>query len=473
MRFRDRARSPYFLCVAAYLAALLLVRILGYRMVVPSHYWQLLSPKFLIADFRQSLLYLHMQPPLLNLGLGSALSLGNALGIRAETILMAFAVLAGGVGVAAAAWLCSKMIPNRKAAAACALIIVLHPGVYLTQHHYFYTYYEWVLLLLTAAAVFGHLERPSAGRLAAVCGLMTLLVYTRSLFHFLWALAVLGAVAWWGLSDPRLRAAGRPARERLRVAGCLAAAAVLMIAWPLKNHLLFGTFTYSSWSGYNLSRGLSINWKPNWGLQVPDRFKDVPAVAQTVLEDGSLNWNSYVALKNFEELDRRARQVIRNDPRLVLEKAVHNYWYSARFSMRHPYGGFYGLDKEGEIGPVARAWMSLYDRVLFLDSRRTEDLAANYPANTFMKSWSFFALAFPVLIVAAVARIISAWRTDRVRARTAAFMLLAILWVLAMTLFVDGTEGNRIRFSTEPFLLILAFWLWPRRGEGDAAPSSD
>jgi hypothetical protein len=33
-----------------------------------------------------------------------------------------------------------------------------------------------------------------------------------------------------------------------------------------------------------------------------------------------------------------------------------------------------------------------------------------------------------------------------------------VIWVLAVTLLVDGSEANRLRFSTQPYLLLLAVW---------------
>jgi hypothetical protein len=63
-------------------------------------------------------------------------------------------------------------------------------------------------------------------------------------------------------------------------------------------------------------------------------------------------------------------------------------------------------------------------------------------------------------------------KTYPVGAGTAAFLLFAVLWVLAMVLLVEGSEGNRIRFSTQPLLLVAVAWSLTRRSERNiAAPS--
>ena len=38
------------------------------------------------------------------------------------------------------------------------------------------------------------------------------------------------------------------------------------------------------------------------------------------------------------------------------------------------------------------------------------------------------------------------------------YLLLSVVWVLAMILLVDGLEGNRIRFSSDPLLWLLIAW---------------
>ncbi len=447
-----------------YLAMFAAVRLDGYRMVIPEHYYQLLSLDVLRSRFWQSILYLHMQPPLLNTGLGFALMIANGLGIRPESVLMTVNFVLGGIAACALGWLCEKMIPNRWAAALCFLLLIGHPGVYLTQHHYFYTFHEWVLLIALGAAALAHLEKPSVGRFAAVCVLMTLLVYTRSLFHFVWGLTMLVLIAQWGRTALR-GPAGPSHRRDLGTVACLVITTMVLLAWPLKNYCLFGRFTYTTWTGFNLLQGLDESSRPAAPPVTPDRFKDIPAVGEIWKKNGVLNWNSYAIMMQSEEMGRQARRVLRENPRLLVWKALRDYWNFARFSLRHPYEGYYGLDGE-ETDRLRRAWMGFYERFLLLDFRTARELGAALPDDPLVKSLSPFYLGFPAIILIALLRIAVTWRRDPLRARTAAFMLLSILWVLTMVLFVDGMEGNRMRFSTEPFLFILLFWMLPWREAG-------
>lgn len=78
--------APY---LAAYVAIVLLLCAMGWRMVVPSALLQLLAQEHLRERLLEPLLYLHSQPPLFNLLLGLALKLEQAVALPAATTLLA------------------------------------------------------------------------------------------------------------------------------------------------------------------------------------------------------------------------------------------------------------------------------------------------------------------------------------------------------------------------------------------------
>ena len=77
----DAGRREAQLAFAGYGLAIVICVLSGYRLAIPYHYYQLLSADHLSERLLESLLYLHAQPPLLNLALGVALKTSRWLGI--------------------------------------------------------------------------------------------------------------------------------------------------------------------------------------------------------------------------------------------------------------------------------------------------------------------------------------------------------------------------------------------------------
>lgn len=407
--------------LAAYLAVLGCAVAAGYRMWVPWPYVNLLPRELLVERLGESLWNLHSQPPLLNLVLGGALALEAAGGAAIETWLFVLQALLGGVVVAATAVLLLRLRLRRWLRATVMALLLLDPAFYFFITLFFTPIYELLFLSLAAVAVHRFACRPGAGAIAACCVPMVALVYGRALFHPMWAAAVLAAVA---------AAGGRAATPavRRRIAVMLALAAVALAAWPLKNALRFGVWGFSSWQGFNLSRGFAVAPPPAWALfsweplpgaaaaragalaLVPERFRGIPALTMTAKDDGSPNWNHYAMIAVSAELGRQARAIIIHHPGKVAVRALDNY---RRNFCRSPVA-------VGE-GALRKA---------------------------------LFAACFPLLCGAAAWRIFQLRAADRPAAITLAFLLTTVLWVLAMALFVDGDEAWRLRFSTQ-----LALWV--------------
>ncbi|MBI3735575.1 hypothetical protein HY256_03570 [Candidatus Sumerlaeota bacterium] len=430
----------------------------GYRMRIPYDYIQLLSPDWLRDHFFRSIFYLHSQPPLLNFFLGIGLKIAAWTQLSPETVLLAFHFLLG-LGVAASfAVFTSVFIRNRALSNICFGVLLGHPVIFLTEHHYFYTFQELAYLAPLACCAWFIAHRPRARSYAVSCALVVALVYTRSLFHFLFGMIAIGFLGWLIFRNPQ---AGRTTKQK--TAGCFVLSSIALILWPLKNLLVFGVFTYSSWQGGNMAQGLDLDPMPPVERTVPAKFAAIPALASEKKADGSINYNHISVVLEARIMQELGWRSIRRDPSQIARRIARNYWSMTRFTGRQPHFAIFGVYER--LSPPLEAWMKLYEIALCVDFRDAYSLRDPAYKEMIANRWlpSAFFLMFPVVLILSALKIVRLRKSNPDDALTAAFLLGCILLVTAMILLVDGREGNRMRFSTEPYLICLVFWLIPGR----------
>ncbi len=239
-------RAPWLWAGGAWLAVYAAVAFGGQRFSTAylGYGWQLVPFDTLERDPLGSVWYLHVQPPLWNLTLGGLARLSPFTTAATLQVLMA------GFGVATAAFaaaLLTRLGYRPGWATGLALLATLHPEVLKGA---FEPNYELALaaMLVALAWTVARAVGPAAGRwaLVAVAAVATVVIMTRSLYHPAWALAVICLVAW------RLR--GRIDRKVVLVA--LAVPVLVAGMWMVKNQVLFGRATLSSWFGMNLQRAV-------------------------------------------------------------------------------------------------------------------------------------------------------------------------------------------------------------------------
>ncbi|HWJ98524.1 MAG TPA: hypothetical protein VNQ33_10220, partial [Acidimicrobiales bacterium] len=203
--------------------------------------WQLIDVPVLEHDPLGSVWYLHTQPPLYNLVIGGLLRwsplppLGSIFGLY-------LAALCG------AAFLFTDVLAKWRVrpwiAGLIAGVVLADPNLLATINIASYEVPVTFLLMLVLWCFQRYLQRPGWGPLLGLSGALTALVMMRSLFHPAFALVVVGVAV-----------VARRASWRQVTAG-LAIPIVLAGGWMLKNEVLFGTPTMSSWLGFNVQRGV-------------------------------------------------------------------------------------------------------------------------------------------------------------------------------------------------------------------------
>ncbi len=442
--------------------------------------FQLLDRQDLAHSPTRSLLLLHSQPPVLNALLASCLRVSSKLDIPVRTGAACFF---HGLGLASAVlifMLVADLTRSRALASAATAAMLLDPGFHVFQHVFFYPF---ILHFMITATLFLACKAMHGGDFRYVAGAAlasALIPNTRTLFHPAWALAFCLLLIVLVVNIHGYGAVLRGKAKLITAAAFL----ILLFAWPLKNTLLFDTFSFSTWSGINLSRGTPVRSSMldsylRLGAVSPevesriatfsDRFGDrqLHILAQPTKRSGRRNWHHYTFIETEAELVREAVRYRLDNPEWWLTKTLVNYSRWTRASFVQPYTG----EIRGPQKDVYRAYAGLYRSLFFADVRPylrpgsdTEPSAASglHPP----KRWTLFGtLGLPVLMAVTLVLIGRDIRSG-ISAQTGALILAVFIlgWHLLVVCLTDGAEGNRMRFSVTPCLLVLGAVALARAG---------
>ncbi len=215
---------------------------------------QVLDPDLLRHDLFRSIWYLHSQPPLFNLMIGSVLRVapGSSGGVFALIYLVASLVLVFGLYD-----LGRQLELGRVLSVVIAIVVGCGPTVVIFSSNVNYDALVMVLVVLLLDACARWVRSGHVRTLVAIGALAAAATLTRSLFHPAWfvSIVVLALVMrrpQWGWKP--VAAIAIPA---LLVGGAL-----------VKNEVLFGTPQLSTWFGYNLYRSTVQSLAPEEQAQL-------------------------------------------------------------------------------------------------------------------------------------------------------------------------------------------------------------
>lgn len=441
--------------------------------------WQLLARPDLAAHPLSSVWYLHTQPPLYNLFVGSVLRwspfpVGGTLFVCYVAALAMMALLLTD--------LLARWGVNPVAAGCLGVVVIADPNLLRTMSIDSYEIPVATMLIAALWLIQRFVDRPRFQTLLGLSAMLTLIAMTRSLFHPVWALVVLAiVVAVRGIS-------------RRQVMAAFAVPLIVLGGWTLKNRVQFGTASLSSWVGFNLQRGVtgtlprskvraaaddgavtSLALQPPWqrlkaympwldGCRASHQPRALtrqlkPPVGAEVVP----NYNNRCYLSLYAESQRNALELIRRYPGAYLDSRLTVVPLSFGLS-NVGYDG--GLAPASDSG-VKTTWMDHAANVAFLPVHRRINMRGwNQPpivSDSFPFDLSITLVALAIWVFArgawAVARLVrvgwhrrTTWPTEEVIWIVAAFTCFIV--IIGGDL-VEFGENTRFRALVDPLLIAL------------------
>ena len=422
-----------------------------YDMKLLTQGWQFLDVELLKRDLLRSVFYQHSQPPLFNLFLGLALKVAPQ---DYALVFQALFTLMGLSGYLLMFALMRRLGISRLLAFGLCVWYVVSPSAILYEQWLFYTLPLTLLLLLSAWTLLRFLDTEKTAWLICFCLTLFGLCGTQSTFHLLY-FAFIGAA---------LMRARRAQWRKIAIVAALPF--LLVLAIYVKNEIVFGQFTASSWLGMNtainridyaplpererlidegeispvsLTEPFStLDQYPAEYSGVPAKFAAIPALAQSVKSSGDQNYNHYGYIEISRHYGQDTRYILAHNSRALIRGGAKG-WVQY-FCSSSDYLFFY---EETEKTPLLRMENTLYDHVFY----------GRIPRHGVCL---FLLIGLPLLVIYAFRAARSQKNSlDETQRILLLYLAFTILYVALVGNTLNATENNRIRFMTDPFALVL------------------
>jgi hypothetical protein len=206
-------------------------------------YWQYLDEQTLRHNLLNGVWYDHAQPPFFNLFIGVVLKFSGAAAPYVLAVIFKLITLVNALLICA---LLKKLTGHSKVPLLLSLFYLLSPAAIVYESELFYTSFVTLLFLICAWFLL-HLTKHISWKHAF--GFFTpliLICLTRSMYHLIWLLVIALVMLIYCKRKPGLYKLVFTAFFALVITG----------AWYVKNYIVFGEFSASTWIGMNLSRNV-------------------------------------------------------------------------------------------------------------------------------------------------------------------------------------------------------------------------
>jgi hypothetical protein len=424
--------------------------------------WQLLDVRVLRDHILQSVWHLHSQPPLYNLFVGTLAKLPY--GMQRPLAIACYLVMGLALVLATYLLLVDLRVP-RWAAMTIAIVVVADPRFVLSENYLFYAYPTATLVTLSALCCVRYLRTSSWGWGLGLFASGAGLVLLNSTWQWVWLAGVLAIVLW-------------TFRRRWRAGVAVAAVPLLVVVgWYVKNGVMFGTYTTSSWLGMNLRsvtldvadpgqvgdmvrRGqltpiAKVHAFSPVATYVP-RFAQphrtgVPALDEQTKGTGQVNYNNLVYVSVSKQYLHDDLSYIRAEPGAYLGHVAEagSAWFVPADTS--PFVN----NNETHIAPYSR----VFDRaVLWQPTSPPWYAVLHWVQGTGPSAaqLSYLTLVAFALAVVGIPLVVWRRRDDPALSGTLAFLWLTLVYGFLTTSLIDLGENPRFGFELGPLSLVAA-----------------
>ncbi len=462
--------SPYFWILSVFAISRAAYYAAGVRFdITPlDKFFQIADPLLLRTRLFETLFYLHTQPPGFNLMIGVVLKL-----FPSSYAAAFWAIYLGcGVSLCFTLFRLMRLLGVRSTVAATLTAIFLaSPGVVLFENFLLYEYPMMALLCASAVLLEWLMRQPGRWSAAVFFGTLAALMYLRALFHPAWFVLIAAAVLWLVRTNRR------------QVFAVAAVAFCLVIALCVKNAVIVGAFTSSTWLGFNAETitthqltdeeherliaegfmspvGRRSTYDPLASFSdvlPPSVPTGIPVLDQTADSTGRINYNNIGYLKLHPIYIHDAEAIIRHYPIAYVRSVVR-----ACFAYFLPTGDFPFFLQNG---PHVEAFDRIFSTVFFGQWRRASNRKDLRRVDSAGGTWTlplytgtYLLIGLPLLFGWGVWRV---WRAVRAgdgrnpRMILLAYVLFQILFMTAVVNLLSCFENNRYRLPIDPFFVAL------------------
>ena len=414
-------------------------------------YWQYLDAQSLQHHLLRNVWYMHAQPPVFNLFVGSILQAG---GQYAEQLFQVVWLLITCCNAFLLLRIVKSLSPFSFLPLIIALWYLLSPATILYENELLYTSFVSMLLLFSVFFLQKFLRQRGRLALAGFFLSLCLLCLSRSVFHLAWLICICVLPLVWFFKKPPFMQVLFGSILSLTAVGC----------FYLKNYFVFGIFSLSSWMGINLSRTvyLGIPSKDSTNISsilpfmpvsyykqfIPAGYRQRYAgISDRILlremkSDTAINMNHVEYIPISKEYLRVSLNFIRVHPAAYLKNVL-----GAALIFFTPATGYYNVKNNYRK-------LDVYDKVYSLN------LSPLLPKHIDRK-YLLAVSGFPkfVIYVLVFFHHIRRWWRYRDIDLVNLYIIFSILFVFICSSLLEYGENMRFRYELEPLFLILVAWV--------------
>jgi hypothetical protein len=446
---RTAAEQTLFI-LAVFIVSRLIVGLLGIHLNIRAlnAYWQYLDLETLRNHLLTGIWYDHAQPPVFNLFLGFVLKIGGS-----HSILL-FALILKLISLTNAIFLFSivkKLTRIYFLPMMVALIYLLSPATLILECELFYTGFISFLLLVSLFYLIRLSESGSGWNAFGVILPSTLLCLTRTVYHIFWLFVVIALLLFYFRKKAIFNTLILASMAGIIFSG----------SWYVKNKILFGKLTASTWLGMNLARNVFHDHtiKDSSRIEAYEPFSKISVYRKFVNPQFE---NEYKGLNDRDLLREMKNDSFINETAVSYIPVSDQYLSaSLKYIRNHP-GAYAKNVIQSSVLFFAPA--TVYSLAVGqADKIKTYDLIYSFNLTHFSRTKQqrrilltisaipkiiLYIFVFFILVRYSIkSRFITPWNL---------FILITIGWVFGISSLFEHYENMRFRFETEPLFLILA-----------------